>query len=343
MQPKVSIVVPVYKVEKYLERCVTSLRNQSMSCVEIILVDDGSPDSCPQMCDRLAELDSRIKVVHKANGGLGFARNSGLDVASGEYVTFVDSDDFVDQSMYETLYNEASQSNSDAVFSSYIKEVTTDKWVNCQEVTSKRVLTGHSITTFFLDMIASAPGVSRERQYEMSTCRAIYRRQLIENHSVRFLSEKKVVSEDLFFQIDFLRHAEKGTFLPLNFYHYCFNQSSLTNTFLPEKYERFKFMRESLLYRIKSVDGSEDRVNRLFIGYIRSYLQQLVRSNRSDKSEVLDSILSDSIWDDLKNSYPKSNLPVYQRISYSLICKKRPALLTLYIKFSIAFKQLLNK
>lgn len=94
--PKVSIIVPIYNVEKYLDRCMASLLNQTLEDIEIIMVDDGSPDRCPKMCDEYAKKDSRVKVVHKKNGGLGYARNSGLDVATGEYVAFVDSDDYVD-------------------------------------------------------------------------------------------------------------------------------------------------------------------------------------------------------------------------------------------------------
>lgn len=99
----ISIIVPIYKVEKYLDACVTSLIKQTYRDLEIILVDDGSPDRCPQMCDAWARKDSRIKVVHKKNGGLSSARNAGLKVAMGEYIGFVDSDDYVDATMYEDL------------------------------------------------------------------------------------------------------------------------------------------------------------------------------------------------------------------------------------------------
>ena len=98
--PLVSIVVPVYKVEKYLERCVKSLLCQTLHDIEIILVDDGSPDRCPQICDEYASRDERIKVVHKRNGGLSSARNAGLLVATGSYIGFVDSDDDVRIDMY---------------------------------------------------------------------------------------------------------------------------------------------------------------------------------------------------------------------------------------------------
>lgn len=103
-EPLISVIVPVYKVEAYLERCVDSLRNQTYRNLEIILVDDGSPDSCGEMCDELAAQDSRIRVVHKENGGLSSARNAGLDCMTGEYVGFVDSDDWVKPEMYECLY-----------------------------------------------------------------------------------------------------------------------------------------------------------------------------------------------------------------------------------------------
>ncbi|MDR2834406.1 MAG: glycosyltransferase, partial [Streptococcaceae bacterium] len=87
--PKISIIVPVYNVEKYLPQCMDSLLNQTLTNIEIILVDDGSPDNCPAMCDEYAKQDNRVKVVHKENGGLGYARNSGLEIANGEYITFV--------------------------------------------------------------------------------------------------------------------------------------------------------------------------------------------------------------------------------------------------------------
>ena len=120
---KVSIILPIYNVEKYLDRCVDSLLNQTLKDIEIIMVDDGSPDNCPQMCDEYAKKDRRVKVVHKKNGGLGFARNSGLDIANGEYVAFVDSDDYVGLDMYKTLYDRAEVDKCDAVFCGFRTEV----------------------------------------------------------------------------------------------------------------------------------------------------------------------------------------------------------------------------
>ena len=100
---KVSIILPIYNVEKYLKRCMNSLLNQTLKEIEIIMVDDESPDNCPHLCEEYKSKYSNIKVVHKKNGGLGYARNSGLEVCEGEYVAFIDSDDFVDVNMFEDL------------------------------------------------------------------------------------------------------------------------------------------------------------------------------------------------------------------------------------------------
>ena len=95
----ISVIVPIYKVEPYLHRCVDSILAQTYQNIEVILVDDGSPDSCPEICDEYAAQDERIKVIHKANGGLSSARNAGLDAASGDWVSFIDSDDWIEPDM----------------------------------------------------------------------------------------------------------------------------------------------------------------------------------------------------------------------------------------------------
>lgn len=115
MNNLISVIVPIYNVENYLPRCVDSLINQTYKNLEIILVDDGSPDSCPKICDDYANKDSRIKVVHKENGGLSDARNAGMKVATGEYISYIDSDDWVEPSMFEDMLNRLLLDNSDVV------------------------------------------------------------------------------------------------------------------------------------------------------------------------------------------------------------------------------------
>ena len=104
-KPLITVIVPVYNSEKYLCQCVDSILNQTYINLEVILVDDGSPDKCGELCDHYAAKDSRIKVIHKQNGGVCSARNAALDIATGEYITFVDSDDYIKEDMYEILLN----------------------------------------------------------------------------------------------------------------------------------------------------------------------------------------------------------------------------------------------
>lgn len=109
----ISIIIPVYKVEIYLEKCIQSVINQTYENLQIILVDDGSPDNCGKICDEYAQKDHRIEVIHKSNGGLSDARNKGLEIAKGEYIGFIDSDDYIESDMYEVLYNLLKQYNAD--------------------------------------------------------------------------------------------------------------------------------------------------------------------------------------------------------------------------------------
>lgn len=121
MEPTISIIVPVYKVEPYLRQCVDSIRNQTYPNLEIILVDDGSPDGCPRICDEYAELDSRIQVIHKKNGGLSDARNVGMAVCKGEYLCFVDSDDALPTHALKPLLDMAMEHQADLVIGDHLR------------------------------------------------------------------------------------------------------------------------------------------------------------------------------------------------------------------------------
>lgn len=157
MQPKISIIVPVYNVEKYLARCMQTLQSQTLREIEIILVDDQSPDNCPQLCDVYAQSDERVKVIHKKNGGLGFARNSGLDIASGEYVMFVDSDDTIEIDSCECFYRAACECKADIVVGNFNIEVQPGIWHKTDQPEGLIVLQGDDVRQYMLDMIATAP------------------------------------------------------------------------------------------------------------------------------------------------------------------------------------------
>ena len=116
----ISVIVPVYNTEKYLGRCVDSIINQTYTNLEIILVDDGSPDNSPAICDEYAKKDQRIKVIHKENGGLSSARNAGLDIAKGDFISFIDSDDWVEKDLFEVLVSLYGKTQAEIIASSFV-------------------------------------------------------------------------------------------------------------------------------------------------------------------------------------------------------------------------------
>ena len=140
MNPLISVIVPIYNVEKYLARCVDSIVNQTYKNLEIILVDDGSPDNCPAMCDEWAEKDSRIRVIHKENGGVSSARNAALDIATGDYIGFVDSDDWIEPEMYSSLIQKISESGKNIALCSYYAVEISGERYECRCVVDKEVL-----------------------------------------------------------------------------------------------------------------------------------------------------------------------------------------------------------
>ncbi len=341
MNPVISIIVPCYRVERYLDRCVQSLLHQTLKDIEIILVDDGSPDRCSQMCDAYARQDARIKVVHKENGGLGYARNSGLEIATGDYVAFVDSDDFVETDMYEVLYEEAVQSDADVVFSNFYTERKKGQWHENREVNERKEWTGIDIKEFMLDMVASAPYEKTERKYQMSVWHSIYRRSIVESNHIRFFSEREVLSEDFPFQMEFLKHAQKVVYIPRVFYHYCSNGDSLTHSFSPDKFQRIQKLYNIMSEQLKDVNDSQERLDRFYIGYMRARMIELIESELPEKRKILSDVLKSNTLKSIYNRYSPSYLPLYSRLIYIFSAKKQTILLMLFSKCVISFKRVI--
>lgn len=126
----ITIIIPVYNVEKYIHKCIDSVINQTYKNLEIILVDDGSPDNCGKICDEYAKVDKRIKVIHQKNGGLSDARNSGIDIAKGEFISFVDSDDYINEDCIEILYKAIIENDADMSIGAHTVKYSTGKNIN---------------------------------------------------------------------------------------------------------------------------------------------------------------------------------------------------------------------
>ena len=212
----VSIIVPVYKAEKYIHQCIDSLLTQTYRNIEVILVDDGSPDNCGAICDEYAAKDNRVKVIHQQNGGVSVARQTGINHATGEYSIHADPDDWVELNMIEELVAKAVADNADMVICDFYRESKTEKTYDCQNPGD--------------DLSASA--VLRKilsQQLHGSCWNKLVNRSRIEG--IGFTPEDLCILEDELYNIRILARKIKVSYLPKAFYHYRVeNEHSLCNT-----------------------------------------------------------------------------------------------------------------
>lgn len=341
--PKVSVVIPVYNVEKYLDRCVQSIRNQTLQDIEIILVDDESPDNCPAMCNKYAETDNRIKVIHKKNGGLGMACNSGIEVATGEYVAFCDSDDWVDSMMYQELYDSAVENSADVVFSG-LKRVNARGeilgYMHHPESTS--VYEGSEIEKLMNDLICADVTERYDHGIQVSAKVVLYRKSFLDEFSLRFVSEREYPSEDLIFNVSVLSVASKAVVLDKFFYNYFVNDSSISTTL---KEDRFNKLLESanLIHQIISTNDRwcnscsyKIRLARLIIGEARTHARLIVNSDcvSEHKKALLRSLSSNRFLVDAVSYYPLNKMPFKHKYAIKLILSSNYPLIKLLFKFS---------
>lgn len=204
-QPAVSVIVPVYKAEKYLHRCVDSLLAQTFTDFELILIDDGSPDSSGEICDAYAARDERVRVIHQTNGGVSAARQKGIDEAQGEYTIHADPDDWVEPTMLEELYRKAKEEDADIVICDYITHIRKKKIYTTQRPSA---LNSDALVHDLLF-----------QQLHGSCCNKLVKRACYSLYGVRF-PEGLNMREDLHVCLSLLMHPVKAAYLNKAFYHY---------------------------------------------------------------------------------------------------------------------------
>ena len=335
MNVKVSIIVPVFKVEAYLDRCVKSLVGQTLKDIEIILVDDGSPDRSPLICDEWAERDTRIRVIHKSNEGLGLTRNAGIKKATGEYVAFVDSDDFVEPDMYQRLYNECKNNDLDCIYSEFnVDNYPSFRVVNRPE---KLYLGREEIEELRLDIVGAEPSYISGVKYHCSSCKGLYSRKLIQKHNLRFKSEREYISEDMLFNLEFLYKAERVKIVPWQYYHYCLNGASLSHSYRPDRWEKLLKMLDHLYCPDKylNVEELKLRLARTAIFFTMSAIRnEKDRSNITVKScmKEIANIANNDKLKEYTRDYPVMDLPIKWKIYTYALKAKCSILLYLLVK-----------
>lgn len=290
-QPKVSVVIPIYNVEKYLDRCVESVVNQTYKNIEIILVDDGSTDSCPAMCEEWAKKDSRIKVIHKANAGLGMARNTGIDNASGEYIFFFDSDDYVDRTIVEKCVASALDNESDVVIFGYSNSFENGTEEKAKLKLFATVFEGEQIQNKLLPAM-----YTYDMGFGISAWGKMYRLGAIKNNNLRFMSEREIISEDAYFALEFYLRINKASIVDESLYFYYKRNDSLSRIYKKGRQEENdKFIQKSLDY-IKE-NGLPDTVKKHITAryhmYTAATVKQLMSADipKEDKVAEINGIL----------------------------------------------------
>lgn len=234
--PEFSIIVPIYKVEKYLPRCVMSILSQTFENFELILVDDGSPDTCGRLCDEFAQKDSRIKTIHKENGGVSSARNCGLKRANGNYICFVDADDIMAKNALYLIKKSIDHFNPDMIMFDYT--VINDKTITVSDGATESVIINRNQA---FDLCADF-----NKSVRMGIWNKVYRRACIENIS---FDEKKIMAEDIEFLMKTLVRCEAITYIRTGLYGYYMQRenSAMFAKHSLEWYEmQFKNVKESM-------------------------------------------------------------------------------------------------
>lgn len=347
----ISVVIPIYNARKYINKCITSVLNQTFRNIEVILVDDGSTDGSGNICDKYNKNFSNIKVVHKKNGGLSDARNCGLKVSSGEYISFLDADDWWENNYAEKCVHELESYHPDLLFTSYVREFKNRSIVNNLFDYNKKIFKvklqskNSLLIKLFgplgqelknpakIDDFSTAWG----KFYKTSICK-----------KMKFEDTKKIGTEDAWFNINFLIYTKKIEYLGGSFYHYNKqNDNSLVNTYNKNLFKQwcnlYKIMGNFIKLHSLPYRFNEALDNRIIVNLIGLSIN-IFNSDLPLKLKYVEEnkLLNQHIYSFLFKKFPFEELTFKWRIFFKLAQKKKTALLVVMIILGIKFRKVLK-
>ena len=304
-QPKVTIVLPVYNVEKYLDRCIESLVNQTYKNLEIILVDDCSPDGSGRVCDEWAEQDARVRVIHKeVNEGQGIARNNALEIATGDYICFFDSDDYIESNTAISTLVEAAERELAEIVVFGLRNVNADGTIAARYIpkVGARTYRGREVQDEFLpEFVSPDPNGNGERLFYMSSCVLMYSMKKICQTGWRYVSERKIISEDVYSLLNLFDTINTVTVVPEDYYCYCANDStSFSRKYTPNRYEKIKHFYLETIKLCEEKKYSYDIIKRVtepYLSYTMATLKQETKAPYSlkERKNKVYAILKDPV------------------------------------------------
>lgn len=234
IKPLVSIIVPVYNSEKYIEKCISSIVNQTLKNIEIIIVNDGSTDNSINIISKLSNEDNRIKVINQKNSGVSAARNNGINNSNGEYIGFVDADDYIELEMYESMYSKAEEFDADIVICN-VKDILESK---------------EKVSLNFEDGLISIENIKpknflKDKYFKLGSAvwHKIFKKSLIVENNIKFINYNEVSSEDTIFNLQAMLKSKNIYCIDKPFYNYIIRENSLTKS---------KIAKENMIYRCKN-------------------------------------------------------------------------------------------
>jgi len=335
----ISIIVPVYNVESYLERCVDSLVNQTYENIEIILVDDCSTDNSGALCDILSKKDNRIKVIHKpVNGGLGYARNTGIENACGDYLMFVDSDDYIDLSTCKKTLTALKDNEAD-ICCHLCANVFLNETTYNHPFDEPLVFEGGEVVSKLLASCIAPAHASLVNEYGvgLTANMCIYKADIIKNNSLRFYSERDYLNEDILFKIELFRHINKVVVLPDNFYYYYHNSTSLSTSYRSDRFDASIAMYNKANELCSALKCEElfRRNTRYFMINTLYCIKQEVAFNKRKALKAIKEICKNKVLLNALCSYPVDKMPKTQRLFFLLIKANLPLSVYLITKIKL--------
>lgn len=310
----VTVVIPVYKTEKYLDRCVSSVTAQSHRDLQILLIDDGSPDDCPRICDEWAVRDSRVAVIHKENAGLGMARNTGIEHAKGAYICFLDSDDYLAPETIDHALALAEREKADITVFGFVNVDADEKEISRRlPNTEKEVYCGAEVQKDFLPKLLAG---DRKTGLNMSVCWSLFSMETVTRAAWRFPSEREIISEDIYALLRLYPYVNKAVILPEALYHYRKNDTSLTHAYRPDRFGKAKYFYGQSVELCRELGYSRNVIESCREPFLALTIASLKQCGKHLREIVEDPLLQEVLRDKEEANWKK-------RIFYWAIRRKR--------------------
>lgn len=335
---KVSIIIPIYNAENYLSRAIESVQNQTLKDIEIILVNDGSTDGSLAICEEYRDKDKRIKLINIVNSGVAVARNRGIEIATGDYLGFVDADDYIDDSMYENMYKRIIGDSSDICVCNYILESKNSKQyidININEsiLDNKEQV----IDKIMIPLIGATKLLGEDVLLGFrGSVLYLYKRELIETYNIKFKTGLKI-GEDFLFNLNYLQYANKASIDKGYYYYYYINETSATQRYRDDWWIIHKKLIEyveKFLININLISRAKNRVDVMKINYLIGAIANEFRSenkkNKYDKFDTIEEIYDDILIKKAMDNINYSHLNIYRKIWFSCIKKRYLSILNIY-------------